>query len=945
LLLIINNLDSTMSTSADVFTTIIRSWKNAMRVLDRLIAGTPQSVQDPEVLLGLSAWHLYPDMMVVGEKAKHVNQNDKLVSAGGVMTLGLSHPVKDGSQGIDWSLPLSHLRYYGNPVSSTRELNICSSRISFDQLLFLSLGSITRSWSCGAETVCRLVLALSRVWQNERSLRPEWLTMLARAAQWFETLADREKEQAEQIFYLGRRRCDKFFCSSASSIPVAFGLCNIANFIKVLPGAESRIAWLRQFCCEIGVPAGTEHNAMVEYYTPTNDVIALDNARTFDESAPCAATLGEDSASARHQKRSDAETTVPRGASRTGTPFRCPEHECLSRHSGHPDSLHTTWDSCYVRSEFASLYPFAEKGKAACYKRWIPADQATRKSVAEKSVADYSPPFDSRDNLFETLDFEDDQLLGKPFVPSDGATLWSPMECEECPWELPNYDSPSTASVKRMSDLSLMTGDDCGLFHVNSYADTKLSGRNTLPSRFPKTFPLRPLCLANARSGEMESGNVECGDQRGRCLICYDNSWPITYGCDRPSKKRRIDKSQGCCSKWYMPQLGDAPHDRSHWSFEYFLGDPETAAVYVPMDAAARPPWVSAPKVLEIDYVVSCLDQGYLTPESVSKWLHSPPEDFWNSDVKQILLSVSALVIAADIYKDLPSCTVDIGVTSKPLNQARWLTQNSKSVARQFSCIAMFENGGLDIDPEQLTNAVALSTGNSLHIAAHLLRDPWYQDHDNLTIHTIGNVGKTGVCFLISPTEPLIYQPEKGMWQLIRHAAFDGRLESNIIDTTLHLSFTGYEFPLRTTDHDAFDKEAFFIGAALKAYGGREWVADLDILAALRSEDQVERLLPCVHPEECRQKFDHMTLTSVDSWIEFLDAPMTAFIVRAKGDWISRLALYAVAMQTRRPLILAFDWMCWLCVKNIAESWAPPGESLDYLWSSDNPSKKLMILC
>ena len=50
-----------------------------MQVLDKLIAGIPQSIEDPEILLGLGSWHLYPDMAVVHNKAKHVWQKDELV--------------------------------------------------------------------------------------------------------------------------------------------------------------------------------------------------------------------------------------------------------------------------------------------------------------------------------------------------------------------------------------------------------------------------------------------------------------------------------------------------------------------------------------------------------------------------------------------------------------------------------------------------------------------------------------------------------------------------------------------------------------------------------------------------------------------------------------------------------------------------------------------------
>ena len=106
-----------------------------MQVLDNLIVGMPQSVHDAALLLGLSSWHLYPNMTVVHTKIIHVEQNDKLVAPGGIVTLGLRVPENEGTGGVLWSLPLSHLRYYGKPVRATGELGICTSRITFMQFL------------------------------------------------------------------------------------------------------------------------------------------------------------------------------------------------------------------------------------------------------------------------------------------------------------------------------------------------------------------------------------------------------------------------------------------------------------------------------------------------------------------------------------------------------------------------------------------------------------------------------------------------------------------------------------------------------------------------------------------------------------------------------------------------------------------------------------------
>ena len=84
-------------------------------------------------------------MNVVSGVPKHIIQKDPLVRSGGIITLGLD--TTSAEKGITWSLPLSHLRYYGEPILSTGRVEQASSRVSFTQSLFVALGSLTRGWS------------------------------------------------------------------------------------------------------------------------------------------------------------------------------------------------------------------------------------------------------------------------------------------------------------------------------------------------------------------------------------------------------------------------------------------------------------------------------------------------------------------------------------------------------------------------------------------------------------------------------------------------------------------------------------------------------------------------------------------------------------------------------------------------------------------------------
>lgn len=139
-------------------------------------------------------------------------------------------------------------------------------------------------------------------------------------------------------------------------------------------------------------------------------------------------------------------------------------------------------------------------------------------------------------------------------------------------------------------------------------------------------------------------------------------------------------------------------------------------------------------------------------------------------------------------------------------------------------------------------------------------------------------------------------------------------------------------------------KQAFFIEAAVRAFDRREWVADLDLNAAFGakyrrsqrmraldtrfnsgrmgkpSQDRlsaplVDRLVSCNHSDHEQSEYSRVELVFVDSWFELLDAPTTVFIVRAKDDWLSSLAVFGVAVQTGRPVVIASGHVCWRCAE------------------------------
>ncbi|KAI4162051.1 MAG: hypothetical protein LQ342_004363 [Letrouitia transgressa] len=143
--LVLDNISLSVSKESDVYKSVMRTWTRALSTFENVILGQPQRIQDGGVLLALSSWHIYPDLCVFGEASHEIAQNDPLVGPGGIVSLGLKSG-KEESDGVWWSLPLAHRRFYGEPVVSTGYSGIGQAQVTFNQLLCVALGAVFRSW-------------------------------------------------------------------------------------------------------------------------------------------------------------------------------------------------------------------------------------------------------------------------------------------------------------------------------------------------------------------------------------------------------------------------------------------------------------------------------------------------------------------------------------------------------------------------------------------------------------------------------------------------------------------------------------------------------------------------------------------------------------------------------------------------------------------------------
>jgi len=97
--------------------------------------------------------------------------------------------------------------------------------------------------------------------------------------------------------------------------------------------------------------------------------------------------------------------------------------------------------------------------------------------------------------------------------------------------------------------------------------------------------------------------------------------------------------------------------------------------------------------------------------------------------------SLRALATAASMYDTFPGTIIPFQVCSCALGEASWIpkiyhwdgtyrTIFRLTRAEISACLALFESGACDIQPDALSRVMAMSTGDFLYIAECLLSDP-----------------------------------------------------------------------------------------------------------------------------------------------------------------------------------------------------------------------------
>jgi hypothetical protein len=163
---------------------------------------------------------IYTPTLLLGGTNQYKAQKDDLVGREGVITIRLTNQ-NAVDKGVFWSLPLSHAKYHGNPITVKHYAGVKQSQVTFENFVFVVLGSVTRSWksplvdtSILFQLICMLAAALKSWTLKHFALyggshfqaRLEWLLCLGAAAKGYFQATGLELQLINRLISFGQKR-------------------------------------------------------------------------------------------------------------------------------------------------------------------------------------------------------------------------------------------------------------------------------------------------------------------------------------------------------------------------------------------------------------------------------------------------------------------------------------------------------------------------------------------------------------------------------------------------------------------------------------------------------------------------------------------------------------------------------------------------------------------
>ncbi|KAL9612539.1 MAG: hypothetical protein Q9167_002878 [Letrouitia subvulpina] len=768
LMLIIDNIAAPVNRKTNTYESVMEAWKSSLAQMEALVKGISQIAQDGEILLALSAWHLFPDINVAAPAVTLVRQHDSTFHSGGILTVGLQKPDQQHT-GVYWSLPLAHLRYYGEPVVSARSMDSATrSRLSLTELLLATLGSLFYGWGeAGLDTLRAIdwFSGLLDILSREAKRGSDKACYHSYVVVQIPTIY---RQIANKLISLGRRHGHDFLGLPPEPL---FGMLTKGQFVTLFRNQHDTIKLLRKIGREVAQELRLESNQIyIRYRTLTPKLNHLPLLYEYTTAIPrVVQTLKRSNDSSRRER-----------------------------------PVHRRW----IRDS-RGYYE-------------VPLTEPERHGMSEYYLA--------KKDYYESLGEE--------------VELWESEDIGYRPFQ-----------------------------HESILSD--------------QARPRGP------------------GIEPGYRFLYGDQDYAALYVAEGQEKMINAIKTVGSAAEdfYYMFEAGQVAEE--------------------------------------------------IVVNRLFRYFHDA-----KVDIDPHLRSLKALSSAATLYQNFSNASVDVCVLQMRLHAAAWLKtlitpsqlENHESAiqtylssnesplpvlwlnessstptsllpyelssAAAFACMTMFESGRFDVDPNQLSDVMAMSSGDSIYVITELLLDPWQQTRPGNIQRVVGNIGHPGITFLVPPKNPMIKKFSMNEWSFVGRNDFDGQFQDNFQCTSLHLSFTGAETLFNTGFSGSQDAEVFILEALVRVYDGGRWIADLNVPMSMAST-KLRRIQQCQgqHGDSPFPTTHH--IMCLDSWHALIERPEDNLcLVRAYKNWQARLAATCLCTAMGYETVVVPANACWQCFKD-----------------------------
>ncbi|KAK7701178.1 hypothetical protein SLS64_010510 [Diaporthe eres] len=885
LLLILGNLDKAVNSKPVLYDSVINAWTTGMEGMEALLQGSPMMMQAGDMALALSSWHIYPDLNIVSSTTKMVHQKDSLVPPSGILTIGLERHDSGSHKGLQWSLPLAHLRYYGDPVTRVSELTIQGSRLSLLEFDMAVLGCVLGGWdipdrddTAAIKWISKLPGLMTRAYPGESArLEHTWLRILGKTASAYLGSTDMERRRFTKLLHLGRGR--RSFISDRN--PPFFGLSSLDRVIRMVKIGELRVSILRAQAHKANIPF--EH-AIIRYFSDTTGQEEFASAAPRRRAAP---------------KRPNPETNPSQSKTSVdhirwvhqGSKYLLPQEDAFTTPLNHGDTYPGVMPSL-TDEEMEELEDKANAEKVASI-------------IAAQKKAEQA--FQNTKRLYENM--------GEQVLPSEGEPIETYARSDNRPTRVVWGQAQGAHGMDKyehwfgpMKHYEQWIGDaQTAAIFLRLDLDPAIPGGEARisPQELQSLFD-RDAIDPKAFVREILGGTA-LGDG-GKVFVESLRAYTTMHSLYTTLNQATVD----------VRVLG-MPLVENHWTRSILEENPSTK---IGKDESERSP--------SDDHGDAASPWGDSDAEHGESLCEEPQGGSFQDAMEMLEVK------APETFTTFIPAVQVVDTTMEEM--LPYLGPGKMTLEQYFSCILLFENI-FDIAPQTLRNVMAISSGNSLFIASSLLSDPHSLPARRKISHVMGNIGRPGTVLLVPPVEPRMMAPGIERWPFMNFRDWDGIGRDSFAESSLHLWFTGSTQEVSIGYSGAQDKELYMVESVVSLHGKGEWVADLDILRALQSSslvhrqkrsippslrgqvalrggptDDGRRTMVCQESHDSQYRHQKLPLATIETWWELLEKSSDDCVFLAAGNWQARLAAMIICLAQGRRVSVVSNPVCWDCV-------------------------------